>query len=85
MEEGEVRGGAVFLASGILVPIIDEDEDPRELLRQMDLAEERVELMRHHLMMDDVAFQEAMEMEQAACIDLVPGYQLAPEYSKCSD
>ena len=29
-EEGEVREGAVFPTGGILVPIEDEEEDPRE-------------------------------------------------------
>ena len=85
VEEGEIQDGAVFPMGGILIPIEDEEEDPREPLRQVDWAEERAELMRCRLMMDDVAFREAMETEQAACIDPVPGYHPAPEYSKRSD
>ena len=84
-EDGEIRGGAVFLTSGILVPIEDEEEDPREVARVVEQAEERAELMRCHLMMDDVAFWEAMELEQAARIDPVPGYQPALEYSEFSN
>lgn len=85
LEEGEVRGGAVFLTGGILVLIEDVEEDPRDASRLIDWAEERAELMRHRLTMDDVAFWEAMETEQAACIDSVLGYHLAPAYSECSD
>lgn len=86
VEEGEVRGGMVFPTGGLLVLIVDEEEeDPRDPSRQVDWAEEREELMRHQLTMDDVAFQEAMETEQAACIDSVPGYEPAPLYSECSE
>ena len=80
LEEGEVRDGTVFPARGILVPIEDE-EDPWEASRQVDRAEERAELMHSRLTMDDVAFREAMETEQVACIDLVPGYQPPPLFS----
>ena len=51
----------------------------------MDCAEERAELMYHCLTMNDVAFWEAMEMEQAACVDLVLGYHLALGYLERSD
>ena len=54
-------------------------------MRAVEWAEERVELMHRCLTMDNVAFQEAMEVEQAACIDPVLGYYLAPEYSESSD
>ena len=85
VEEGEIRRGAVFPTGGVLVPIEDEEEDLREPSRLVDCVEERVELMRHCLTMDDVAFREVMEIEQVARIDPILGYQLAPEYSKCSD
>ena len=65
---------------GILVPIVD--EDPQDVAQGVDRADEREELRRHHLMMDDQAFWEAMEAEQLSRIDPVPGYQVAPEYSK---
>lgn len=84
LEEGEVRGEAVFPAGGILVPITNEEEDPQEPSRQVDRAEERVELVRRRLTMDDVAFQEVMETEQAAHVDPVLGYHPAPVYSERS-
>ena len=40
----------------------------------MDRAEERAELFARRLTMDDQAWREAMETEQLACIDPVPGY-----------
>ena len=44
----------------------------------MDRAEERVELYARHLTMDNQAWREAMEMEQLAQIDPVPGYITPP-------
>ena len=57
--------------TGCLVEI---EEDPRDPSRAVDRAEERAELYARRLTMDDQAWREAMETEQAACIDLVPGY-----------
>lgn len=71
----------VFLTGGLLVPIEDE-EDPCDAAREVEWAEERAELMCRWLMMDDEVFQEAMETEQRAHLDPVPGYHPAPEYSK---
>ena len=68
----------VFLDARRLVPI--KDKDLRDAAQEVERAEEREELRCHHLTMDNQAFQEAMEMEWAACIDPVPGYHPAPEY-----
>lgn len=84
-EEGEIWNGAVFPAGGILALIEDEEEDLRKPSRQVDCAEERPELMHRHLTMINVAFREAMETEQAAHIDPIPGYHSAPVYSEHSD
>lgn len=62
---------------GILVLI---KEDPWDAAQEVERAEEREELRRCHLAIDDQAFQEAMEVEQLACHNPVPGYQPAPGY-----
>ena len=65
---------------GHLVPIENEDEDPRDPSRLVDRVMEREELRQRRLTMDDQAWQEVMETEQLLWIDLVPGYIPAPAY-----
>ena len=77
VEEGEVIWpdlGRVSL-TGRLVEIEEDPRDPsRAVDRAEERAEERAELYARRLTMDDQAWREAMETEQAACIDPVPGY-----------
>ena len=54
--------------------LVEIEEDPRDPSCAVDRAEERAELYACRLMMDDTAWREAMETEQAARIDPVPGY-----------
>ena len=54
--------GRFSLVPGILVPIVD--EDPRDVARELERADEREELRVHHLTMDDQAWREVMETEQ---------------------
>ena len=73
VEEGEV----VWPDLGPVSPaghLVEIEEDPRDPSRAVDRAEERAELFAYRLTMDDQAWREAMETEQAARIDLVPGY-----------
>ena len=78
-EDGEDfhQDDVVFPDIGRVSPtgrLVEIEEDPRDLSRAVDRAEERAELMACHLTMDDQAWREAMEMEQLSRIDLVPGY-----------
>ena len=73
VKEGEV----VWLDLGRVSPtgrLVEIEEDPQDLSRAVERAEERAELFAHHLTMDDQAWREAMETEQLARIDPVPGY-----------
>ena len=73
VEEGEVVWPDLRRVSptGRLVEI---EEDPRDPSHAVDRAMEREELLARRLTMDDQAWREAMETEQLARIDLVPGY-----------
>ena len=70
--------GQLSPALGRLVPI--KDEDPQDAAQEIERRDEREELRRHHLMMDDQAWWEAMETEQLSRVDPVPGYLAAPAY-----
>ena len=73
VEEGEV----VWLDLRRVSPtgcLVEIEEDPRDPSWAVDRAEERVELFARRLTMDDTAWREVMETEQAARIDPVPGY-----------
>ena len=82
--------GRFGLEEGHLVEI---NEDPWEVAREVERAEEREELRRRHLMMDDQAWREAMEIEQLSRVDLVleyvppPGFDVPghPDLSSSSD
>ena len=78
-EEGEVEDGEVVwpdLGRGAspVGRLVEIEEDPRDLSRAVERAEERAELMARRLTMDDQAWREAMETEQLSRIDPVPGY-----------
>ena len=62
---------------GLLVEIKD---NPRDAARAVERAAEREELRACHLMMDDQAWREAMEMEQLLQVDPVPGYIPPPGF-----
>ena len=89
-EEEEEEEGFDFNANQVVFPdvgrfspvlemlVLIVDEDLRDAAQEVDRADEREELMRHRLTMDDQAWREVMETEQLLRVDLVPGYQAAP-------
>ena len=84
--EGEDFDGnqVVFPDIGRLSPgpghLVEIDNDPQDVAWEVERAEEREELMRHCLTMNDQAWREAMETEQLSQVDLVPGYIPPPDY-----
>ena len=77
LEDGREDGEVVWPDLGRVSPtghLVEIEEDPRDPSRAVDRAEERAELLAHRLTMDDQAWREAIEAEQAARIDPVPGY-----------
>ena len=46
------------------MPLRPQCEDPQDAAQEVDRADEREELQRRHLTMDDMAWREVMETEQ---------------------
>ena len=60
--------------------LVEIKDDPRDAARAVERAAEREELRARHLMMDDQAWREVMEMEQLSRVDPVLGYILPPNF-----